>query len=145
LLWDAMRKIIRSKQAVSEVIGVVLLLGMAVMLFTILNFNVFSFSFGSSNPNVNLIGTIDKTNNVIFIEHNGGTSLELTTVVIITIDSDNYQRKAGDGLIDKNHDNEWNFGEILKFNFNEIDLMGKYIKVMVVDPVTNTMVLSVVL
>ena len=72
-----------------------------------------SFSFGSSNPNVNLIGTIDKTNNVIFIEHNGGNSLELTTVVIITIDSDNYQRKASDGLIDKNYETNGTSGKSL--------------------------------
>ena len=55
-----MLKKIRSKQAVSEVIGVVLLLGITISLFAILNFSVFHFSFNPSVPSVNLIGTIDK-------------------------------------------------------------------------------------
>ncbi len=47
--WDAMIKKIRSKQAVSEVIGVVLLLGITITLFAILNANVSQFFFGSSS------------------------------------------------------------------------------------------------
>ncbi len=41
-------------------------------------------------PLVNLIGTIDKTQNMIYIEHNGGESLEGTTEIIITIGSNTY-------------------------------------------------------
>jgi FlaG/FlaF family flagellin (archaellin) len=142
--WDAMIKKIRSKQAVSEVIGIVLLLGITVMLFAILNSNVLSFSFGSSVPLVNLIGTIDKENNMIYIDHNGGESLEGTTDITITIGSNTYQNKTSDLLIDTNHDNKWNFGEILQFNFTDkLPITGKYIGVTIVD--SNAIILSVVL
>jgi len=134
---------IRSKQAVSEVIGVVFLLAMTVTLYAILNSNVFSFSFGSSVPFVNLIATIDKTNNMIYIEHNGGESLEVTTEIIITIGSDTYLKNAGDLLIDINADYEWNFGEKLDFSFESIDITEKNIHVTVVN--SNTVLLSVVL
>ena len=52
----------RSNQAVSEVVGVILLLGITIGLFGFLNYVVFSFSFQPSAPSVNLVGSIDKTN-----------------------------------------------------------------------------------
>ena len=66
----------RSSQAVSEVVGVILLLGITLGLFGFLNYVVFSFSFQPSAPSVNLVGSIDKATNKILIEHNGGESLD---------------------------------------------------------------------
>jgi flagellin-like protein len=138
-----MKHRIRSRQAVSEVIGVVLLLGMTVSLYIILNTNVSSFSFSSPAPLVNLIGTIDKTNKIIYIEHNGGESLEGTTKIRITIGSDTYSKNTGDLLIDANNDYKWNFGEALQFSFNGVDITGKFIQVTVMD--SNSILLSAVL
>ena len=140
---DAMIKKIRSKQAVSEVIGVVLLLGITISLFAVLNFYVFHFSINPSVPSVDLIGTIDKENNLITIEHNGGESLEGTTDIIITIGTNTYTRNTSDLLIDSNNDNKWNFGETVQFSGE--DVTGKYVRATVVDPISNTILLSVVL
>ena len=156
---DAMIKKIRSKQAVSEVIGVVLLLGITVALFALLNFYVFHFSFDPSFTSVNLIGTIDKSNNMIYIEHNGGESLEGNTEIIITIGDDPpYQSSVGE-IINKadtvhwtlivagqNAENpdKWDFGETVQFH-SESDITGKYVQADVVNPVKNTILLSVVL
>jgi len=134
---------IRSKQAVSEVIGVVLLLGMTVSLYTILNSNISTFSFSSPAPIVNLIGTIDKKNNMIYLEHNGGESLEGITNVRIIIGSNTYLKTIYDLLIDTNNDYKWNFGETLRFSFNGINITGKYVQVIVID--ANSMLLSAVL
>lgn len=142
---DAMIKRIHSKQAVSEVIGVVLLLGITISMFAVLNFYVFHFSFNPSVPSVDLIGTINKENNLITIEHNGGESLEGTTDITIMIGSNTYKRNTSDLLIDTNDDNKWNFGEIVQFNFTGIDITDNYIRATVVDPISNTILLSVVL
>ncbi len=104
--WDAMVKNIRSKQAVSEVIGVVLLLGITISLFAVLNFYVFSFSVNPSVPLVSLIGTIDKENNMINIEHNGGESLEGTTNIIITIGTTTNQSSITE-MVNHTHPNIW--------------------------------------
>lgn len=144
--WDAMIKKNRSKQAVSEVLGVVLLLGITVTLFAILNSTVSQSLFGSSIPLVNLIGSIDKKNNMIYIEHNGGESLEGTTEITITIESNTTIKKTSDLLIDKNNDYKWNLGETLQFNCTDIgitDITDKYIGVTVMD--SNAILLSVVL
>lgn len=140
----------RSNQAVSEVLDIVLLLGITIALFAFLNYIVFSYSFDESSPSVSLIGSIDKVNNMINIEHNGGESLEGNTNVIITIESDVYQNTSWELLRDVNGDNKWNIGEIVQFDYSELyspedieDIMDNlYIKVLVVDLSTNSLVLS---
>ena len=142
-----MTKKSRSNQAVSEVLDIVLLLGITIALFAFLNYIVFSYSFNESSPSVSLIGSIDKVNNMINIEHNGGESLEGNTNVIITIESDVYQNTSRELLRDVNGDNKWNIGEIVQFDYSELYLHGDitdnpYIKVLVVDLSTNSLVLS---
>jgi len=141
----------RSNQAVSEVLDIVLLLGITIALFAFLNYIVFSYSFDESSPSVSLIGSIDEVNNMINIKHNGGESLEgNNTNVIITIESDVYQNTSWELLRDVNGDNKWNIGEIVQFDYSELyspedieDIMDNlYIKVLVVDLSTNSLVLS---
>jgi len=136
----------RSNQAVSEVLDIVLLLGITIALFAFLNYIVFSYSFDESSPSVSLIGSIDKVNNMINIEHNGGESLEGNTNVIITIESDVYQNTSRELLRDVNGDNKWNIGEIVQFDYSELysheDITDMYIQALVVDLSTNSIVLS---
>jgi len=134
---------IRSKVAVSEVVGIVLLLGMTLLLYAVLNSNVSSFSFSSPTPIVDLVATIDKVNSIVYIEHNGGESLELTTNIRFTFGSDTYSKNAGDLLINLDNDYKWSFGETTQFSFKGIDITGKYIQVTVVD--SNSILLSAVL
>ena len=141
-----MIKKIRSNRAVSEIVGVVLLLGITVVLFAFLNFSVFHLSFGDSVPSVNLIGSLDKTQayDNITIEHNGGESLDGKTQIIITIGSNTtpIKRNVSDLLNDLNGDDKWNFGETVEFPNHT---KGQYIQALVVDPNLNAIILSVVL
>ncbi len=147
-----MTKKIRSPQAVSEVLGIVVLLGITIALFGLLNYIVFSFSFETPAPSVSLIGSIDKGK--IIIEHNGGEPLDGNTEVIITIDNTPYQKSVRDLINDTNpadewefnninNDYKWNFGETVKFT--DSISSTSYIQVIVRDPSTNTLILSVVL
>jgi flagellin-like protein len=141
----------RSTEAVSEVVGVVLLLGMTITLFAFLNYVVFSFSFGSSPPSVNLIGTLDMDDNTVIIKHYHGDSLEGTTNVIVTIGSSSYQKSIKQMYLydewsfqDTNSDGKWNFGEVVRFRSSEIS-PDTYIQVTVVHQETNTILLTTVL
>jgi FlaG/FlaF family flagellin (archaellin) len=140
-----MTKKSRWNQAVSEVLDIVLLLGITIALFAFLNYIVFSYSFNESSPSISLIGSIDKANNMIYIEHNGGEPLTGNTDVIITIESDIYQNTSSKLLRDVNGDTKWNIGEIVQFNSPRGITDNLFIKVLVVDPSTNTLVLSAVL
>ena len=156
--WDAMRSVVRSKLAASEVIGVVLLLALTVSLFVTLNIYVSQFSGNHSVPFVSLIGTIDKEDKVINIEHNGGESLEGTTKIIITIGTATSQSNLSEitnhthpsiwRFVEMNPDknpDKWDFGETVQFNFTGTDITEKHIQVIVVDPNKNTVILSAVL
>jgi FlaG/FlaF family flagellin (archaellin) len=147
----------RSNHAVSEVLAVVLLLGITIALFGFLNFIVFSFSFESSAPSVSLIGSIsaDETHNNITIEHNGGESLDGTTEIIITVGSITNQSSVRDiidgtsdwkllSLTDDKNPDKWDFGETIHFN-SRYDFTDTYIQASVMDPSTNTLILSVIL
>ena len=154
--WDAMVKKKHVNHAVSEVVGVVLLLGITISLFAVLNFFVNSFSFHQSGPIVSLTGAIDKADSVINIKNNGGDSLEGTTTITITIGPTTYQRNVSEILnhvdkwkllvstSDKNPE-LWDFSETVQFSFLGVDITGDYIQATVVDPVKNTLLLSIVL
>ena len=141
-----MRRKRYSKHAASEVIGVVLLIGITVTLFAVLNFIVTSFSFNlsPSSPSVNLIGTIDKIHNVINIENNGGESLEGNVKIIITIGSYSYQNTSSELLRDTNANSKWDFSELVQFHSPE-PFINKYVRATVIDPTTNTILLAVTL
>lgn len=143
--------------AVSEILSVVLLLGITIALFGFLNYIVFSFSFDSSPPSVNLIGSIsaDETYNNIVIEHNGGEPLNGNTEIIITIGSTTNKsrvREIIDGttnweltpMNDDRHPDQWDFGESIQY-YSPYDFTDTFIQVAVRDPTTNTLILSTVL
>ena len=106
-----MREMKKSSLAVSETLGTILLLTIAVSLFTVLSSIVLSFPFEPSNPNVNLVGYIDDNN--ITINHNGGEDLGLDTKIIIRINDSNDFSFLASELLDSESvkDNYWNLGE----------------------------------
>jgi len=147
----------RQNQAVSEVLATVLLLGITIALFGFLNYVVFSFSFEPSAPSVSLIGSIstDETFNNITIEHIGGESLDGTTEIIITVGSMTNKSSVQDiidgtpdwkltPLKDDKNPDKWDFGETIQFN-SRYDFTDTYIQASVMDPPTNTLILSVTL
>jgi|GEM_PF-1404211 len=130
----------RKNHAVSEVLSTALLLGITIALFGFLNYIVFSFSFEPSAPSVSLIGSIDKANNNITIEHNGGKPLTGDTKIIITIGNTTYQKTATE-LLSKN---SWNFSDTVQFHYLD-NITNRFVQVVVMDPASNTLLLSVVL
>lgn len=134
-----MTKKTRGTDAVSEVLGVVLLLGMTIALFVFLNYIVFSYSFEQAAPSVNLIGSIDREQKTITIEHSGGMSLDGDVQILVTIGETTSQKNASE-LLQKQ---TWDYGDIVRFPYD--DITGKYVQAMVRDPATNTLILSVVL
>jgi len=68
---------------VTEVVGTVLLLGIAVSVFSSLYVVVLSYPSPSSISSANLVGTIEGSN--IVIEHRGGEALSLDTEILIKI------------------------------------------------------------
>jgi FlaG/FlaF family flagellin (archaellin) len=86
-----MRKLGECEDAVSQIIGVILLLGLTVIMVSIIAASVLAFKFPESAPHAKIVvveakgdmGTLYK--NTIFLKHKGGDALhENDTKIIIT-------------------------------------------------------------
>lgn len=95
---------------VSAIIGTVLLLGITIVCFAVLNFIIFSFQFQPSIPSTNIVGSFKGDS--IIIEHNGGEPLHPDTMVILSFPDDYlWVSSTGELLNDVNNDSFWNIGE----------------------------------
>ena len=104
-----------SNKAVSELIGTVLMLGMAVAIFSVVYISVLSTSLHTTEPKPTIVASIEG-NNIIF-EHRGGEKLNLDTKITISIQNTTETTTVGELLIDTNEDSRWNIGERLAYPF----------------------------
>lgn len=104
-----------SNKAVSEIIGTVLLLGLAVTIFSGIYVSVLSVPLNTNEPIPIIVATIEGSN--IIFEHRGGKELSLDTRVEIVIQNEKTLKTVGELLIDTNEDNQWNIGERLAYPF----------------------------
>ena len=137
-------KIKCSNEAVSEIVGTILLLGIAVILFSALFIFVLSSPSTPSSPSVNLIGFVDADDGGI-IEHHGGDSLDLdATEILIRKGHDSTRVNAGDYVVDVNDNGKWDIGERLRYSFDG-SITGWQIEADVVDNPSNSIIMSGIL
>jgi len=139
----------RGKQAVSEIVGTVLLLGIAIALFSSVQILVFSFPFNERAPSANLIGA--ENNGNIAIEHHGGESLRLSNTQIIFRNNDKtFVLKGSPAYIVSNttagNIDDLDIGEVLAYNLTYITTQlgvpaESEIDLTVVDLKTNTVIM----
>ncbi len=113
-----------SNDSVSEVLGTVLLLGIAVAIFSILYIMVLSQTFETNETYPTIVSTI--VDDEIVFEHRGGNSLGLDATVPLTIDGklvlvNGQSPTVGDLLKDANKNDKWDVGETLNFNFYDFN------------------------
>ncbi|MBE3122377.1 MAG: type IV pilin N-terminal domain-containing protein [Thermoplasmata archaeon] len=131
----------KSDDAVSEVIGAILMVGIGVALFAILYFIVMSYPFTPSSPSVDIVGIIEGNN--IILEHRGGDSLGLDATVSFVVGGTRNSATVGDYLIDSNGNNRWNVGERLVIPYG--DMTNLQVEATVVDMDSNSIVMMGVL
>lgn len=133
-----------SNSMVAEIIGTVLLLGIAVAIFSTLYVVVFAYPFPTSSPNVILIGTIEGSN--IIIEHHSGEALSLDTEIPITIAGEKVliddRTPTARDLLDNasKEDGVWNIGERIIYPFVYNSSCSKA-EIMAVDTESNSVIL----
>lgn len=129
----------RIQCAVSELVGVMLLLSIVMGVMAIIFFQVSSDKGPDKQAFVKLVGKIEGTN--LIVEHKGGESLTLDTRISIAYAGKNYSFTVGDIIIDTNHNGFWNLGEKMIFPFTyDLNNLSKYddIDVMSVDTESNS-------
>ena len=138
------------KSAVSEVLGTVLLLGMAVIIFSSLIIYVMSATDrDDSSPNLDLVGYIGGDDRQVIIEHRGGESLDLKNVVIyvnkgvvdqftVTFDKEG---KPSQGSINNGRNGRWDIGGYYSYDFGE-NIQHWQVEVIIVDQISNSIIMS---
>lgn len=125
--------ILDRNESVAEIMGSMLLLCIAVAIFSVISVNLLSATPYENDPLVSITGTVES--NHIVITHRGGERLSMETVVSITI-SGNQLNFTAYQLMDKEsrHDGYWGVGE--KLIYDDINLSGKKVEITVVEPFT---------
>ena len=133
---------ISTNEAVSEIVGVMLLLGMTVALFSVLSIIVLSQPSTPSSPSTYLMATID--DNCLLLEHRGGEPLPLETQITLTSDMGMSKTiiVGESNYLDEEAklDNQWGIGEWLVYQDNE--LVDREITITVIDVRSNSIVLT---
>ena len=132
-------KIRRTDDAVSEIVGTILLLGITISLFSVICGVVLSYPFSPSSPSTNLVGMVE--GEYLLIEHRGGKTLELETKVSLTI-GDNMSEiiTVRDYLnTESKADNLWGIGEW--FVYQNSNITGKKVGIAVVDLESDSVIL----
>jgi len=138
-------KIKRKKIAVSEIIGVTLLLGMSIAMYSVVQFMVFSYPFSPSTPSVNLVGSID--GNKISIGHYSGESISIDAKIIIRVNSDQVTFIARNNITSNSINPDfWDIGEFVLINDTDFiyispDFTNALIYLTVIDVETNSVVM----
>ncbi|MBN1280253.1 MAG: type IV pilin [Candidatus Thermoplasmatota archaeon] len=148
-----------SNQAVSEVVGVVLLLGIIgafMAALTLVMYDPFS-STGNESPAVELVGVVENDesgSSYIYFEHRGGPPLSGNVQITLTYEDSDHEFLVQDLLPggDENNDGYWNMGEQLTYSVwpmggggTQINVVGLLVKALIIDPTLNTVLLNSVL
>ena len=135
----------RKNQAVSEIVGTVILLGIAVAMFALVQ--IFAFSLLTENqnpPSVRLVAFVEDRN--ITIVHNGGESLPLNTRILCTVDTSSYSINASDNMTASAiADNLWGIGEKVKYNPEHRNLESSKVEILVVDVESNSVIMRTII
>jgi len=135
-------KKIRSKKALTPIIATVLLLGMAIALFSVVQIIVFNFPFHETNPSVKLVASVNSTANTIYVQHHGGKSLSLDTEIHLIIGEDSKEPIIVKNNLDSEakKNNVWNIGETVIIDPVD-DIEGQEIQIYVVDVESNSIIM----
>ncbi|MGC9308762.1 MAG: PKD domain-containing protein, partial [Thermoplasmatota archaeon] len=134
------------KSAVSEVLGTVLLLGMAVIIFSSLIIYVMSATDrDDSSPNLDLVGYVGPNGKEVIIEHRGGESLRLenTKIVLQKGNLDPITITGNDlkNAIKQSGPDNWGVGGYFSYSFPE-GLNFWQVSATVIDTLSNSIIMS---
>ncbi len=141
-------------EGVSEVVGTVLLLAIAISAFSVLAVYVFSISGPTESPDVNFVGYMDENRHVI-IEHKGGEDVKLSEIKITVWKGEEecqhfYFNSQGEiqaenaVFHDDNANARWDVGEFIDINAPAVfgNITHWQISVIVIHEESNTVLMS---
>jgi len=113
------RKKKKCSYAVSEIVGTVVLLAIAVALFSVIYLTLSSSLVIQESPKVNIVGYVE--GNDLILEHLGGSSLDSSIEFLVTIGGQQ-QTLSLDTIVfsDTNNNGRWDIGERVYYSSSRI-------------------------
>lgn len=132
----------RADEAVSELLGAMLLLVIAVSVFSVISLNVLSNISLDEQPLATVAGAVEGNN--VVLTHRGGRPLSLESEIVLTIAGTQLNFTA-EQLLDEEskQDGYWTVGE--RIIHNGTNLTGLRVEATVVDTKTDTTLLMGIL
>lgn len=138
-------KLLHKDKGVSEVLGVVLLLGISVTVLGAVYTSFYAFETDKTNPSVNIAASINDVNLTLY--HSGGDDLPMNSKIIIIDETDKYSNLHLESVMDivDKQDGVWGIDEkvvcdltaLPELRFNRYDPLS----VQVVDSKTESIVM----
>ena len=131
----------RQNKAITEIIGTMLLLGITISLFSVVYVSVFTVSPPNRAPLANIAANIIKDvdgNGVVVIRHLGGNPIPGNAEIVIDKGGINQRVKVSSLLAE--NETEWTAGTT--FRFDEGDITGVNVDLMIVDVDSNAIVMN---
>lgn len=147
-------KIRREDKAVSQMMGTVLLLLIAVACLSLVYMYVLTYPLPNPVPRVEIVGTVERRNMIdttglgnyeeycdIILTHRGGEPLPLDSKILIAIGSTMENITVGEYLDSESKDDGvWGIGERLVYPANDITLLR--IEIIVIDTVSDSVIFT---
>jgi len=132
----------RTDEAISDLLGAMLLLTVAVSVFSVISLNTLSDISPEEHPLVTIVGALEGNN--VILTHRGGESLPLESEIVLTIGGTQLNFTAGQLLDNKSKQDElWTVGELLVYSGT--NLTGLRVEATVVDVKDDTTLLMGIL
>lgn len=135
----------KSNNAISEIMGTIMLLMIAVSLFAVIYVFVINEAFTAEEnaPSVAIAGTTEGKN--LIFENRGGKSLSSDSMIcFLSVAGQQMNMEIGPYLEDTNGNGLWDAGERLVFNETSIgiDITGLQVDAAIIDKETDSLVMS---
>ncbi len=132
----------RTDEAISDLLGAMLLLTVAVSVFSVISLNILSDLSPEEHPLVTIVGALEGNN--VILTHRGGEPLPLESEIVLTIGGTQLNFTAGQLLDNKSKQDElWTIGELLVYSGT--NLTGLRVEATVVDVKDDTTLLMGIL
>ncbi len=142
---------IKGREGVSEIIGTVLLLAIAVIIFSSLIVYVLSMDSSPSAPSVHMVGSMDD-NTMATVENRGGDSIPLEELRVVIKKGDNQSHTLEGSALsavfhDSNDNGRWDVGDYIELDCTSMfgEVARWQISVAIIDKPSNSIIMSGVL
>ena len=135
------------ENAVSNIIGTMLLLGITISFFTVVCYIVLSYPSNTPTPSADLVGMIDKDkddNKCLFIENRGGESLSSNIKVLLSDEEGNSKYVILQDCLNDDIKDGWSIGEWFVYPLPD-ELCGNELRFSVIDIESNSLIMDGVL